>query len=85
MIFFKCTDLTPVVIDRIQTRTESQIQTIPHIFITVHTHWVNCMYYNLFEDNEDVEKHQKPFYSLQHGNTTFTTNGNWNKKRKENY
>lgn len=81
MIFLKCTDLTPVFTDRIQTRTESQIQMILHIFITVHT-WVNCMHYNLFEDNEDVEKHQKLFYLLQHGNTTFTTNGNLNKKRK---
>lgn len=58
--FLKCTDFTPVVTDRIQTRTESQIQMILHIFITVHTHWVKYMYYNLTEDNENVEKHQKP-------------------------
>lgn len=41
--FFKMYILTPVVTDRIQTRTDSQIQMILPIFIRVHTHWVNCM------------------------------------------
>lgn len=48
------------VTNRIQTRTGSQIQMILHIFVTVHAHWVNSMYYNLFEGNENIKKHQKP-------------------------
>ena len=60
VFFFKFTGLAPVVTDGIQTRTGSQIQMILHISVTVHAHCVNSMYYGFFEDNENIEKHQKP-------------------------